>query len=136
VIPWLQAHEKLLWWLGSGSAALFILTLAAVPCLVARIPADYFARESRPTLPWSRLHPVLRWLLRLGKNVLGALLVALGVVMLILPGQGILTILLGVMLLDFPGKYGLERWLASRPVVFRALSWMRRRAGVAPIVLP
>jgi hypothetical protein len=42
----------------------------------------------------------------IGKNALGVLLVAIGVVLSIpgVPGQGLLTILLGVMLLDFPGK--------------------------------
>ncbi len=136
MIPWLRAHETLLWWLGFGSAAMFFLSLAAVPWLVVRIPVDYFTRDTRPAVRWSRLHPLLRVLLHLGKNALGALLVAMGAAMLVLPGQGILTILLGVMLLDFPGKYGLERWLAGRAAVFRALNWLRRRLGVPPIAPP
>lgn len=136
MIPWLRDHETLLWWLGFGSAAMFFVSLAAVPWLVVRIPADYFTRANRPSARWSRLHPVLRVLLHLGKNVLGAVLVAMGAAMLVLPGQGILTILLGVMMLDFPGKYTLECWLAGRPTVFRALNWLRRHAGVSPIDPP
>ncbi|HSH71249.1 MAG TPA: PGPGW domain-containing protein [Deferrisomatales bacterium] len=136
MIPWLRAHEALLWWLGFGSAAMFLLSLSAVPWLVVRIPPDYFTRESRPPLRWVRMHPALKVFLRLAKNVLGAVLVAMGVAMLVLPGQGILTILLGVMLLEFPGKYRLERWLAGRAAVFRALNWVRRRVGVAPIAPP
>ena len=133
---WLQAHEAILWWLGVVSGLAFLATLAAIPWLVVRIPVDYFTRDSRPSLPWSRVHPVLRMLLHLVKNLLGAVLVLCGLAMLVLPGQGILTILLGVMLLDFPRKYELERWLASRPAVLRALNWIRNRAGVPPIVIP
>ena len=136
MISWLRAHEVLLWWLGFGSAAMFFLSLAAVPWLVVRIPPDYFTREHRPPLRWVRMHPVLKTLLRLAKNALGAVLVTMGVAMLVLPGQGILTILLGVMFLDFPGKYRLERWLAGLPAVFRALNWVRHRAGVPSIAEP
>ena len=136
MIAWVRAHEVLLWWLGLGSAVTFVGTLAAVPWLAVRIPADYFTRTTRPAMRWSRLHPVLRVSLHLGKNLVGAMLVVCGVLLLMLPGQGILTILLGVMLLDFPGKFRLERWLAGRQAVLRALNWMRRRAGVAPITVP
>ena len=128
--------EALLGALGVVSAAMFFLTLAAVPWLVVRVPADYFTRDTRPPLRWSRLHPVARLFLLLAKNLAGAVLVGVGAVMLVLPGQGVLTILLGVMLLDFPGKYALERRLAGYPAVLKAMNWLRRRAGVIPIAAP
>lgn len=133
---WVGDHEALLWWLGSGSAAVFFLSLLAVPWLVVRIPPDYFVRERRPAARWVRLHPVLRSAWHLARNALGVVLVILGLALLVLPGQGILTILLGVMLLDFPRKYTLECWLVSRPTVFRTLNWLRRRAQVPPISRP
>ena len=52
-----------------------------------------------------------------------------GIAMLVLPGQGLLTIVVGIVLLNFPGKYRLERWLATRSPVWRSLNWLRRRAG-------
>ena len=65
------------------------------------------------------------------KNLLGVVLVALGIVMSLpgVPGQGILTILLGIMLLDFPGKRNLEHKMVSRPQVLNAINKLRHRFG-------
>jgi hypothetical protein len=38
------------------------------------------------------------------KNTIGAILVILGLIMLVTPGQGLLTILLGLSIMEFPGK--------------------------------
>ena len=51
---------------------------------------------------WRQRHPVLRWIGFLIKNVLGVILVLMGLAMLVLPGQGVLTLLIGISLLDFP----------------------------------
>ena len=74
-------------------------------------------------------------LLLSAKNALGLLFLAFGVVMLAVPGQGLLTILIGLSLLDFPGKHGLERWLIARPSIHRATSWIRRKSGREPFQL-
>jgi hypothetical protein len=65
----------------------------------------------------------------IAKSTLGAILVIAGVLMLVAPGQGLLTIAAGLMLLEFPGKYRLERWLATRRQVWSSMNWLRRRAG-------
>lgn len=129
-LAWLQAHEGLLWGVGGVSLFMFVATLAAVPVIVARIPADYFMRyEHRPRLIRRRL-PVVGLIVLVLKNLLGLLLLLMGVAMLVLPGQGLLTIVIALTLLNFPGKYRLERWVVSRPPVFRAINWVRRRRGV------
>jgi hypothetical protein len=66
------------------------------------------------------------------KNLLGLLLVVLGLIMLVTPGQGIVTLLIGLLLMNFPGKYHLERWLVLRPGVLKGLNWLRRRQGQLP----
>jgi hypothetical protein len=123
------------WWLGGLSAATFVITLIAIPFLVARIPADYFAHQRREKTLWANQHPVVRTLLLLAKNVIGGTLVAAGIAMLILPGQGLLTILIGLMLIDFPGKYQLERWLVAKPPVLKSVNWLRTRSGQPPITI-
>ena len=75
----------------------------------------------------------LRVVLRVLRNLLGLLLVLLGVVMLLLPGQAIITILIGVFVMDFPGKRRFERWVIARPRVMKALNSLRHRAGQPPI---
>ena len=49
---------------------------------------------------------MLRVLALVAKNVAGAVLILLGLVMALpgIPGQGLLTMIIGVTLLDFPGQ--------------------------------
>src|SRR5688500_5885404 len=89
----------------------FVATLVFVPWAIVRLPADYFHYDARHRALTSTLHPVLRIVLLLGKNILGCILIVMGLAMLVLPGQGLLTILIGTLLLDFPGKFKFERWL-------------------------
>ncbi|NIV30742.1 MAG: hypothetical protein GWN58_14950, partial [Anaerolineae bacterium] len=78
-------------------------------------------------------HPVMGLVVLVLKNLLGLVLLVAGVAMLVLPGQGLLTIVIALTLLNFPGKYHLERWVVSRPPVYRAINWIRRRRGVAEL---
>ena len=123
--------------LGVASGLAFVGGLAALPWLAARIPADYFVGD-RPPPPRSLRTGRLRsaaaiWAVRCGRNAAGVALIAAGVAMLVLPGQGVLTILAGLMLTDLPGKRRLERAVARRPLVLRGLNALRRRRGVGPL---
>jgi len=119
-------------WLGTVSAVVFADSAAAVPYLAARIPADCFLRERGEKFGWQSKRPLLYGLLRIGRNFLGALLLLAGIVMLFVPGQGIITMFLGLTLLEFPGKLRFEKALIRRRAVSRALNWMRRRKGRRP----
>ena len=114
----------------------FAISLAIVSVIMINIPSDYF-RKDRPRELWSDRHPAVRFLGVFLKNLLGLVLVVLGIVMSIpgVPGQGILTILLGIMLLDFPGKRDLEHRLVSRPRVLNAINKLRHRFGKEGLVL-
>ena len=121
--------------LGITSGLTFVGTLVLVPILVVRLPAGYFAHQGRRQ-PWLTVNPLFRILLVLGKNVFGIILLLAGVLMLVLPGQGILTILIGMTLIDFPGKFYFERWLVTRKPVLQSVNWLRRRAGRSPFLIP
>ena len=114
----------------------FAISLAIVSLIMVKIPADYFHKDT-PRKLWADKPPVIRFLGIFVKNLLGLILVALGIVMSIpgVPGQGILTILLGIMLLDFPGKRDLEHRLVSRPRVLHAINKLRHRFGKDSLVL-
>jgi hypothetical protein len=84
---------------------------------------------------WAK-RPALRLALLAGKNVLGGVLIVAGLLMLLVPGQGLLTIAVGLVLTDFPGKFRLERWLMRRRSVWRSINWLRRRAGREPLERP
>ncbi len=127
-LDWAKSHQALVWWLFAASIAVLLLTPVVVGWAIVQLPADYFTkRDRRPLATWDK-HPVMRPLLLLGKNLLGFVLIIAGIVMLVLPGQGLLTLVVGLVLMDFPGKFRLERWLATRRPVWRSLNWLRRRA--------
>ncbi len=132
---WMLAHAALLWWMAALSAATAVVGLIAGPLVLARLPADYYARTRQPSRPWNDVHPLARAALLIGKNVLGCALVLVGLVLVVLPGQGILTILAGMMLVDFPGKHRLEHWIIARGPVLRSINWLRRRGGRPPLVI-
>jgi len=106
----------------------FSISLAIVSVIMVKIPADYF-KEDRPRELFADKSPAVRYLLIIGKNLLGVVLVVLGILMSVpgVPGQGILTILLGVMLLDFPGRRRLEHKLVSRPQVLNTINKLRHK---------
>jgi hypothetical protein len=114
----------------------FTISLAIVSFILVKIPNDYFRKGTAREL-WSDKPRVIRFLAVLAKNLLGLLLVALGIVMSVpgVPGQGILTILLGIMLLDFPGKRDLEYRLVSQPRVLNSINKLRHRFGKDSLVL-
>jgi hypothetical protein len=128
-LSWLH-HPMVLLAIGVASAALAVLSLLALPFLLARIPADYFHGPRHAAPPGGA-----RWFGRLLKNVLGVALLLAGIAMLVLPGQGILTILAAVVCLDFPGKRRLEQRLIARPRVLKTINHLRARTGHPPLEL-
>jgi len=115
--------------------ATFVGSLAVVTWVLVKLPAGYFSdAHSHPPM-WGATHPVLRWTALILKNLLGAALVVLGIIMLFGPGQGVITILIGVMLLNFPGKRRLEKSLVRRPRVLAAINALRARFQRPPLIV-
>jgi hypothetical protein len=114
----------------------FVINLAIVSIILVKIPADHFSKTQRNKL-WSDRHATIRILGIIGKNILGILLVALGIVLSLpgVPGQGLLTVLLGIMLLDFPGRSKLEQKLLSRPSIINSINRLRHRFDKPPLQL-
>ena len=118
------------------SVVSFCGSLAVISLILVKVPPTYF-QEAHPRDFWVERHAAIRWAGVIAKNLLGTVLVLLGILMSIpgVPGQGILTILIGIMLLDFPGKRQLELKLVSRPIVLEKINRLRHKFGKAPLVL-
>ena len=123
----LESYEGLAVGLTLFSMLCFAGSVMAIPVLVARAPVDYFAREQA-----THQRPLV-W--RVVRNLFGASLLMLGVLMLVLPGQGLLTIFVSLTFLDLPGKQRLMRELAHQEGVVKALQWLRERAHKPPFDL-
>jgi hypothetical protein len=116
------------------SLIFFVGSLVAIPFILVRLPADFF--DTRVPRRWmADHHPVLRGLGHLIKNVVGAVFLFVGFLMLFLPGQGILTMLIGVTMLDFPGKRKLEAKMIGQPTVLSAINSMREKFGKPPLTI-
>lgn len=116
------------------SALTFLSSLIFLPWLILAIPEDYFVEKKHQPLNEKPRSTALRLIVLPIKNLLGIILFIMGLAMLLLPGQGILTILAGLILMDFPGKFLLLRNLARRKRVLKSLNWVRRKGKKAPFV--
>lgn len=121
-------------WLFGVSLVVFVGSLALMPMLLARIRADYFVRPADTT--WKGRHPAARWVIKIAKNLLGAILLVAGLAMMVLPGQGIITVLVALTLLDFPGKRQAELRIIGQRQVHQAVNWIRKQAGQPPLIVP
>ena len=111
------------------SIGFFFISIAIIPYLVIKMPEDYFLERFRVRVSKKSVHPIIAQLLTGIKNLVGFFFIILGILMLVLPGQGILTMLMGLFLMNFPGKYRLERKLVSLPKVLKSLNWIRSKAN-------
>ena len=122
---------RVLWGIGLFVVS-FTVSLLIVAIVMVKIPANYFSSHYQsdflPNSSW-----VTRWGVVIGKNIVGALLVIAGIIMLIGPGQGILTILIGLIMMDIPGKRPIEAKLIKRPAVFAAVNRFRAKYGKPPL---
>jgi len=128
-------YQTLLPWLPLLSLIGFVMALTstiALPWLLLRIPAEYFVSRAKPKLDRSPLG----WLIWLLRNSVAIVLLIAGLLMLVLPGQGLLTILIAIGASTFPGKYRLERAIMRRQTVFKAANWIRARYHRSPIIHP
>ena len=125
-----------LWWGLGISVAAAILTLVLATVIVVGWPADRFKGEG-PTEVGLHHHVVVRALALVAKNLSGAVLVALGLIMALpgVPGQGLLTMLIGLTLLSFPGKRRLERRFVRIPALLGAINRLRKRFARSPLEL-
>lgn len=124
------AAEKLPWGIGIA-VTLGTAMLGAVMILLVTLylPPDYFRKQRRSLASRSKTLIVF-------KNLFGLVVLILGVAMLVLPGQGMLTILVALVLLDIPGKQRLERRIARLPRVLNSLNKIRRYFGKEDFLEP
>lgn len=113
-----------------------VLSFAVSLAVILRLPPDYLGNPEEPSIRvadhglFVRVGTVL-------KNLLGAILVVLGVILSVpgLPGQGLLTVLAGMLLLDFPGKRKFLCKILSRPPLLHLVNRLRTAFARAPFVI-
>ena len=122
--PWLPL-------LASISIIMMLASMIFIPLLIVKMPANYFVADRR-IRHWT-FSRVTFYVLR---NLLALLLLVAGLIMLVLPGQGLLTIIIAVMVSDVRGKYRFERFLVRQQGVIRSMNWIRKQYQKEPIQRP
>ena len=86
------------------SSLIFMLSVMVIfPVILIKLPVNYFSdKENKGVI--DKLAFPFNFILIALKNSVGLILVCLGIVLLFIPGQGLLTIFAGLMLMNFPGK--------------------------------
>ena len=129
IISWSSMNSDLLFFLGSLSIFILIISVFMMVLIISFLPEDYFKSENRNLISsvQNSRYPLLKLLVLITKNFFGVLLLLSGVLMLVLPGQGILTIITGLVFMDYPGKYKFERKLLRQKGVINSINWIRSR---------
>ena len=129
VFGWLKAHGLIV---GIISGASLVGSIFLCALVIAYLPYDYFRAKRRV----SRIRqPVLWGGLIFLKNLVAVILIIVGIILIPLPGQGILTVLIGLIISDIPGKRKLERRIIQSPTVLSALNHIRSRFNRPLLVL-
>jgi len=111
------------------SAAIFFI----VPFFLINLPVNYFSERQYIRVRTNTKFPNYILLISL-KNIFGIILLGIGIILLFIPGQGLLTIFTGLMLLNFPGKRRLELYIIKKKSVLNAINWLRGKYGKEKIV--
>ena len=103
VIYWIRQYQIEFFWLLFFPVLTFLLGVVMMLVVIGRLPENYFLQSkivngSEPNNTKSGIHVLLL------KNIVGIFLVCLGILMLFLPGPGLLTTTIGLVMVDMPGK--------------------------------
>ncbi len=135
IITWSSMNSNLLFFLGSLSIFILMISVFMMILIISFLPENYFKSENRNLISsiQNSNYPILKLLVLIIKNFFGVLLLMSGILMLVLPGQGILTIITGLVFIDYPGKYKFERKLLRQKGVINSINWIRSRLSKPPL---
>jgi len=118
-------------WLAIISTITFVVSLLVIPWLISNLPSDFFAKIRAGHKTHDNNSLFYNLILVLLRNIFGVAFLIGGILMLFMPGQGILTIVLGISIMVFPGKRRLVNILIEQKSIQHGLNWIRRKTGKA-----
>lgn len=122
------------------TTAVSIIYFIVISYFITQMDKRYFVRKKiagevfRETPYLTTMNSSVTYVVKIVKIIVGVFLLVCGLVMLVLPGQGLITMLIGLSLIPFPGKNQLEQNLLSRKSVRSSLNWIRIKANKEPFI--
>ena len=126
-----NVYKNLILWFGSISLFVFLFSLLSIKWFVSLIPEDYFINKKDSKIKTSNIF--IWYIVLIFKNLIGYSLILGGIMMLVLPGQGLFTIIIGLMMSNYPGKYSIEKKFIAIPAILKSINWLRRKSNKPPI---
>ena len=120
--------------LGISSFVILVISALSIGFFIKKIPYDYFLNNERGITNYKNNSPIFWIIILVLKNIIGYCLILGGILMLVLPGQGLLTILVGLMLSDYPGKFKLEKRIIKTKLILKTINWYRAKSNIQPII--
>ena len=113
----------------------FFGTIALTGAVLVRLPPDFLVND-HPKGPDRK--DIRARAARLGRHLLGVLLILLGLVLMLpgVPGQGLLTVIAGLFISELPGTNKLLRRMLRGPRVLSAVNKLRARYKHPPLEAP
>ena len=131
---WLENNSYIFFYLGILSILIFVFSIFGLRLFIIAIPSNYFINKKRVSALKNR--SILLWIIYIVfKNIIGYVFIIMGLVALVLPGQGILMILIGLMMSDYPKKFDLEKKIITIKTVRKGINWIRIKSNVDKIKL-
>ena len=131
LLEYTNTYKNFIFWISLISLTIFIISILSIRWLVLLIPENYFKEKKNSILKEKYF---FYWVaFKFIKNSLGYLLIIGGILMLVLPGQGILTIFVGMILSDYPGKYHIEKKIIQSSIILRTINSIRKKSGKKPL---
>ncbi len=127
LLEYTNTYKNFIFWISLVSLTIFIISILSIRWLVLLIPENYFKEKKNSIF---KEEYFFYWIaFKFIKNSLGYLLIIGGILMLVLPGQGILTIFIGMILSDYPGKYHIEKKIIQSSIILRTINSIRKKSG-------
>ena len=130
IIDWVLQYQAELIWLGLFSISTFLLGLFLMRQVIVRLPDDYFLKSK--VMDRTNDRSGMKIFVFVFKNVTGGLLLCVGLLMLFLPGPGLLVLSIGLVLADIPGKRRVIVRLLRIANTRQAINNYRGRQGIVP----
>jgi hypothetical protein len=114
----------------------FAVSMFVISVVMVKIPANYFHSDYEHHFLTDK-HFILRWTVIVIKNIVGVVLILLGLIMAFpgVPGPGVLTILIGLIMVDIPGKRRIEALIIKRPTILSAVNGLRLKYNKPTLLL-
>jgi hypothetical protein len=129
-----------IFWIVALTTTASITYFVVITYFITQMDKQYFVRrktsedDTMQHIHLTSMNRSVACVVQIAKIILGFGLLVCGILMLVLPGQGLITMLIGLSLLPFPGKDKMEERILARNSVRSTLNWIRLKAKKEPFI--